>query len=613
MNTLPRLCTTTALATLITTCSALADVTAHQVWSEWQEMIKRTGAEVTFDKAASDGILTINNLFLVFKDEYRPDTTRINIGSLVFQERGDGTVEVLFPQDAPITLESSDVQVTFRQSHKDLSFVVSGSEADLTYSYRAEKLSLMLVNLMVDDKQQPNAAANITMDNLVGMTRKVNADSQKLVQTTIIGELTYNFDISPPNDDGRVASNGTLKTLKFDFDLSFPRGLEDGTMKEAFDAGLSAKSLISYDSVAAAFTLVEKGNTSTGSFASQAGNMRASLGAAAEGLVGLTQGLSFGPLSLNIDGKGENGEILAVDLKLGQIGGNYVINIPDNLDSEQFRTENPPIAKMLHNGMSVRFEAGYNDLDGAFSFNRNGDTASGALASIESGLAISMDRNALQVSGHSKDSQIDLVSPEFPFGPIKVSVAETLQNIVVPVSVTQDPQPFVYHDRVIDLAISDNLWALFDPKEKLPRGPLTYILNVTGTGQWLVDIFDEKFQSEQLTMTKGELHSLALNELRLKVAGVDLTGKGAFTFDNDDLTSYDGIPAPNGMLDMKLSGGNTLLDTLVEMGLLQEEQAMGARMGLGLFTVKGNGRDTLIFHIETTGDGKVLANGLRLK
>ena len=613
MNALSRLCTTTALATLIATCPALADVTAQQVWSDWQEMIKRTGAEVTFDKAASDGILTINNLFLVFKDENRPDTTRINMGSLVFQERGDGAVEVLLPSDAPITLENSDVQITFRQSHKDLSFVVSGSEADLTYSYRAEILSLMLVDLMVDGKQQPNTAANITMSDLVGTTHNVNADPRKFAQTTMIGELAYNIDIAPPNDDGRFASNGALNTLQFDFDVSFPENLDDGTMKEAFDAGLSVKSLISYDSIAAAFTFIENGNTSTGSFDSQAGNMRASLGAAAEGLVELVQSLSFGPLSLNIDGKGGNGEIVVVDLKLDQIGGNYAINIPDNMDSEQFRTENPPIAKLLQRGTSLRFEAGYNGLDGAFSFDGNGNSASGAFASVESDLAISMDKNALQVSGHSKDSQIDLVSSDLPFGPIKVSLKETLQNIVGPVSVTPDPQPFVYHDRIIDLTISDNLWALFDPEEKLPRGPLTYILNVTGTGNWLVDIFDEKFQSEQSATPKGKLHSLTLNELRLEVAGTDLTGNGAFTFDNDDLTSYDGIPAPTGTLDLKLSGGNTLLDTLVEMGLLQEEQAMGARMGLSLFTIKDDGRDTLISHIEATGDGKVLANGQRLK
>ena len=56
-----------------------------------------------------------------------------------------------------------------------------------------------------------------------------------------------------------------------------------------------------------------------------------------------------------------------------------------------------------------------------------------------------------------------------------------------------------------------------------------------------------------------------------------------------DLTTFDGMPRPEGALDLELTGGNTLLDTLVAMGLLPEEQAMGARMMLGLFARPGAG------------------------
>ena len=49
------------------------------------------------------------------------------------------------------------------------------------------------------------------------------------------------------------------------------------------------------------------------------------------------------------------------------------------------------------------------------------------------------------------------------------------------------------------------------------------------------------------------------------------------------------------------------------MGLLPEEQAMGARMMMGLFAVPGDQPDSLKSKVEFTQDGQVLANGQRLK
>ena len=61
------------------------------------------------------------------------------------------------------------------------------------------------------------------------------------------------------------------------------------------------------------------------------------------------------------------------------------------------------------------------------------------------------------------------------------------------------------------------------------------------------------------------------------------------------------------------SSGNGLLDTLVGMGLVPEEQAMGARMMMGLFARPGDGEDTLVSTIEVKEDGSILANGQRIQ
>lgn len=60
-------------------------------------------------------------------------------------------------------------------------------------------------------------------------------------------------------------------------------------------------------------------------------------------------------------------------------------------------------------------------------------------------------------------------------------------------------------------------------------------------------------------------------------------------------------------------GPNGLIDKLIAMGLLSQQDAMGARMMLGMFTVAGSEPDTMTSTIEVDADGHLLANGQRIR
>ena len=62
-----------------------------------------------------------------------------------------------------------------------------------------------------------------------------------------------------------------------------------------------------------------------------------------------------------------------------------------------------------------------------------------------------------------------------------------------------------------------------------------------------------------------------------------------------------------------ISGANGLIDKLIAMGLLSQQDAMGARMMLGMFTVPGSEPDTQTSTIEVNEQGQILANGQRIK
>jgi hypothetical protein len=74
-----------------------------------------------------------------------------------------------------------------------------------------------------------------------------------------------------------------------------------------------------------------------------------------------------------------------------------------------------------------------------------------------------------------------------------------------------------------------------------------------------------------------------------------------------------GFAGAVGSASFKLAGANTLLDRLISLGLIDQQQAMMARMTLGSAAVPGEGDDVLVSEIELTPEGGIVANGQRLR
>ena len=180
----------------------------------------------------------------------------------------------------------------------------------------------------------------------------------------------------------------------------------------------------------------------------------------------------------------------------------------------------------------------------------------------------------------------------------------------MPLDVSPEPQGFEFGFKLADFTISDVIWNLFDPGQQLSRAPATLALDLGGTARLLSDMFDPTALAG--SDNPAELTSLDIRTLLVDMIGARLSGTGSFSFDSTDTSTFDGVPRPEGALDLRLDGANALLDTLVTMGLLPQEQAMGARMMMGLFGVPQEG-DAITSKIEVNAEGHVLANGQRLQ
>jgi hypothetical protein len=236
-----------------------------------------------------------------------------------------------------------------------------------------------------------------------------------------------------------------------------------------------------------------------------------------------------------------------------------------------------------------------------------------ATGDSSSGL-VSANDEAIQLTAEVADMSMDMAAgAEFPFD-LSAKMARFGVDFKMPVTATEAPQDFTVAFNLGDLTIGEDLWSLFDPAAVLPRDPATLLVSLTGQATLLQDLLNF---TEMMELAEGnlpvELNALTIKDFLISAAGASLSGTGDFVFNNDDLTSFDGMPAPSGTADLQITGANGLIDKLIELGFVEESDAMGARMMMGMMAVPGDGDDTLKSSLEITEDGQITANGQRIK
>ncbi|WP_264211669.1 DUF2125 domain-containing protein [Leisingera thetidis] len=272
--------------------------------------------------------------------------------------------------------------------------------------------------------------------------------------------------------------------------------------------------------------------------------------------------------------------------------------------------------------MAALLEAGF-AFDGTFTFAGGNGAVSGvdgsesfAMESNSQGgsIAVAMDKQQLTYDVSQINTNVNISGSEIPF-PLALSMAETGFKLMMPLAKSNEEQDFALGVTLRDFAVPDMLWGMVDPTGQLPHDPATVVLELVGKGKVLFDLFDPEAMEAVETGDEqpGELNALTVKQLQVSAAGAELTGTGDFTFNNEDLVSFDGMPAPSGEANLKLTGANTLIDKLIQMGLMSDSDAMGARMMMGMLAVPGDGDDTLTSKIEISEDGQIHANGQRIK
>jgi hypothetical protein len=482
---------------ILTSGLAVADVTAADVWADWQSIMASYGDTVDFGQTNTAGdVTTIKGASI--EGNLEAGSYTIKVPTITMTDMSNGTVSIKVGDVSKVTAvfpteTGRDGQIVTTINTTNYNMTASGSADELVYDYIIDEV-------------------------------RVFADELKM------GNITMSF------------------------------------VAEMMMQGVSGKSIVAPGPL----------RKVTQSFAAD---------------------MMTGEVDVE-DPSGEGGGKMSFDIP--NISSTTTANMPEGInlmDAEALRG----------NGYSVDGTFAYSALD--FDLDVQNEDGSVAFATTNQGGSTSVfsDDTAVEMAFASQGTKMEIGTDQFPF-PISLSAANQDSKLRMPIAQTETPEKFLVEYTLADFEMNDALWGLFDPMRQLPRDPATVSFDIEGAGKLDVDLTDP-----DVDVPMGELESLTLNSLLVDVVGAQLTGTGAFTFDNSDTTTFGGVPKPTGQIDLNLLGINGLMDTLATMGLLPAEQAMGARMMMGIFARPGDGPDSLTSKIEINAAGQVLANGQRIR
>ncbi|MDQ2094528.1 DUF2125 domain-containing protein [Rhodalgimonas zhirmunskyi] len=281
-----------------------------------------------------------------------------------------------------------------------------------------------------------------------------------------------------------------------------------------------------------------------------------------------------------------------------------------------------PMGQMNSDDMNAMIKAGFNFAgkfvhSGGqmnFLFTEEGDQITANTSTTGGSVDAAMSEKGLQYSVGASGLKVNFQGGDVPF-PVSFEAGQIGYDVAVPVVKSDDTQDFSMGIALRDFVMSEQIWGMIDPGAQLPRDPATIALDVSGTGKLGFDLLDEAQMAavESGETMPGDLQTLKIEELEITAAGASVTGTGAADVDMQAAMMSQGANGIDGTLNLKIVGANGLMDKLVAMGLVPQDQMMGARMMMGMFAVPGEGEDTLTSTLEIKKSGEISANGQRIK
>jgi hypothetical protein len=229
----------------------------------------------------------------------------------------------------------------------------------------------------------------------------------------------------------------------------------------------------------------------------------------------------------------------------------------------------------------------------------------------EASIAATLSDGSLNYTGSSSKTEIVADGSAIPFPQVDFGIGRAEFGVTLPYLASAEAKPAGIKLSLENLRLPDIAWMMLDPQGQMPHDPATLRLDLSGNMVSDIDLLNPQVMLDMAEDTKMPVQpiDLTLNELFLSVAGATLSGSGEALFAQRPVAGMTALPFETANATLTLTGGNALIDTLAQTGLIQPQMSMTAKLMLGMFARQDEGADSYISDIEITQDGALTVNG----
>lgn len=278
---------------LLTAGTAQADVTAADVWADWQENLAMYGEDgISIGGEITDGdTLTVSNIVLTADDDVSKVTA--NMGDLVFTEMGDGTVSVTVADTFPIVIENTDggvMTMTVQQSGAKL--IVSGTSDALTYTASADKYGIV-VDQISDWDTTVKADIRLTANDLSGVYTSAGTEMRELMYDVQAASMDVLVDVIPPETAGDyITLSGKLDGMSAQAAMTLPWSEDLKSPEDMFVEDFAIDGGYSFGQSNFIFDVKSEGEQTSGTISIANGSLKGKMDNTAMHYDSLSQGIA---------------------------------------------------------------------------------------------------------------------------------------------------------------------------------------------------------------------------------------------------------------------------------------------------------------------------------
>lgn len=209
--------TLTSTLSLVAICAiaapATADVTAAELWAEWQANAAAAGSPFVAQATTNANGLTLTGIVWTIPATDTEPPVDVMFGDMTLTNESDGSVTITMPETVGMMVDvpgegafGANLSMTFA----DLDFTASGDMSDLSYNFSSSSITAMLDEIIgMPEDFKPEVTVDINIGATTGVFRQFDQGEDRAMESTLSsGPATFLVEVvGPPSEPGTVTMN----------------------------------------------------------------------------------------------------------------------------------------------------------------------------------------------------------------------------------------------------------------------------------------------------------------------------------------------------------------------------------------------------------------------